>query len=207
MTRRVGFGDEPSGGGGASWMMIVAILFVLGVAIAVFDQPLFHRLTGWAFGAGGATTPVLLRGAIPLAVGVAILWVARARFRGRDAAETEGPVRGRRAPSAPASPGPAAPTATARPAPRASAEEPARAELDGSAARAGGCFAIVFLIVWLCGWTAGIVFAIGAFWTGFASEAAGVHWFLLIWIAFALVGWVAAFRVLWGMIRAVAVKR
>ena len=63
-----------------------------------------------------------------------------------------------------------------------------------------------FLILWLIGWSAGIVFAtlmLFSSWRDGDTAAAG---FLLIWVTFAIVGWVFAVKALRKVIRGEEVK-
>ena len=61
-----------------------------------------------------------------------------------------------------------------------------------------------FLLVWLTGWSAGIVFALGAFLGEFVDFGPGdifVKGFLFVWISFALIGWWFAARALLRVLR------
>ena len=56
--------------------------------------------------------------------------------------------------------------------------------------------AILFLIAWLMGWSAGIVLAVLSIVNGTTADA-----FLLFWVAGASLGWVLAVRALIGLLR------
>lgn len=69
----------------------------------------------------------------------------------------------------------------------------------------GRLFVGGFLLIWLTGWSAGIIFAIGAFLGEFGEFRGGgdlfARGFLFVWISFALIGWWFAARALLRIIR------
>ncbi len=54
---------------------------------------------------------------------------------------------------------------------------------------------IIFMMVWISGWSIGILFALGVLMSGTADA------FLLIWLAFAILGWFVAVFVLTALLR------
>ena len=73
---------------------------------------------------------------------------------------------------------------------RAKAREKREVEQARVAARKSRpWFAIIFLFVWLCGWTVGIVFV------GFVIIGGDAEPFLFVWEALAIAGWLVAFGV------------
>ncbi len=76
---------------------------------------------------------------------------------------------------------------------RPQAPAPAR-EKDGMSA-VGRLLLGLFLTVWLIGWSAGIYFAASAMFGG-----DGPAFFLAIWLAFAIFGWIIAVRFLFRIV-------
>lgn len=206
-SRRVGFGDEPpEGRGGWSWAVLLALGVLLAATAAVLDPTLWRSVKGWASGLEGDAAEIL-----PWLVAIPIAAVALFVLRGLFTAIAGRPGRGAPVETTPrTTPASASRRRSKRRAGRWEEEpkEDSPAPESGEVGdKAGGWFAIIFLIFWLCGWTLGIVFAIGAVLGEMSSGAFGPHLFLLVWIAFALVGWVVAFGVLIGLLRSALSKR
>ena len=219
MTRRVGFGDDPSGGGGFSWLLPVVLIILIAAAAAILDPTLTQKVQDWL--AGVPLTSWSLRAVLfGLTLAFAVYWILSrlARAFSNDARRPGGgsPTGSERAErTTKPRPFPARLPRARRTARRnRSYEEDFGDESDtapaaGSqtASQAGGCFAIGFLIFWLCGWTVGIVFAVGAFLSSVDDGAIGPEWFLLVWIVFAVFGWFVALRILLGLIRSTLFKQ
>ena len=77
---------------------------------------------------------------------------------------------------------------------RKEAEKARRATQGPAAVR---LFTIIFIFVWLAFWTVGIAFACFAF----VNAELGMRAFLSLWLALAVVGWIAAVRKLLTLIR------
>lgn len=127
------------------------------------------------FSAIGEVALLLARLAIPFVIVLAVVLIARNR---KPRIKEAGSV------PAPAKPRPLSARARRR------AEREHVKELSEGVEQPNGCGRVVagfFLLIWLCGWTTGIVFAISAF-----LEGGPESWFLAIWITAALFGWVIA---------------
>lgn len=88
-----------------------------------------------------------------------------------------------------------------RPARRRGDDEPPRREGRGGVGR---LIAGVFLLIWLCGWSAGIVFAFGAM---MDEGLSGGGLFLIVWLSVAIAGWVFAARMLLRLVRGEPLRR
>ena len=75
-------------------------------------------------------------------------------------------------------------------------EHPEAAEAIESVSTAGRIAGIVFLSLWLIGWTFGIIMVSGLF---FADDGPQ-RWFALVWLAAAVFGWFFAVYALWRLI-------
>ena len=70
----------------------------------------------------------------------------------------------------------------------------------------GRIFAGGFLLIWLTGWSAGIIFAATALISEWREGETFVSGFLALWLALALIGWVFAVRALLMVIRGERVR-
>ena len=72
---------------------------------------------------------------------------------------------------------------------------------ERSLPKAGRLIGGGFLSLWLIGWSAGIVFATLMFFSSWRDGDTAAAAFLLIWVTFAIVGWVFAVKALKKIIR------